>query len=134
MPGEQPGEEQGSQAIEIGRAAEQVEAEDAEDWIDVDALKAVSAAGDEARFVRGLGQQCRDGERQHQQREALRAEDHQARQESHHGSDECSDQQSRQRLAGDMRGVDAGSVCTHAEERRMTERDDASIAQHQIER
>ena len=55
--------------------AEQIESEDAEDRIDIHALQPVRSAGDEACLVRHLGQQRGDGECQHQQREATRAQD-----------------------------------------------------------
>ncbi len=82
-----------------------------------------------------LAQQQRDAERHHQPRQVGAAHDEKRGDEAEHHGGKARDQQRQHRLVDDvMQRQQARRIGADAEERRVAERDDAGIAQDQIER
>ncbi len=134
-PHDQPADEERRQAIEERRLAEQIELEQAEDRRHRHAGKPVVAAGEPARPVRDLVEDRGDGERQHEERQRFRAQDH--------GAGRDAEQRRHPGRGGELqewirvsvlRAEDSGRVCAKPEERAMSERDDARIAEDEVER
>ena len=131
---EQPAQEQDRQAVPVGGAAEHVEAEGAEDRLDAHALQAVGAAGQPARLVGQLLQHEDDGKREHQQGQAVRAQDDHAGDQPDDARDDAGDRQCAEWLVPAVHGQDAGGVGADAEERGMAERHDAGVAEDEVQR
>ena len=114
---------------------QRVELEPAEDRIDRHGIEAVIAAGPFLAEIGGLLQQQHEAQRQHQQRQAGGAQQYQSRRQTENRRDHGRDQQAAQRLGpyAVMR-QHPDRIGSDPEKRRMAERDDAGIAQHQIER
>ena len=80
-------------------------------------------------------QQQRDAERHHQPRQIDAADHQKARDEAEHRRGEPRHDQREHRLGDDaMHGQQARAIGADAEERGVAERDDAGIAEDQIER
>ena len=85
--------------------------------------------------IGGLLQERHRAEREHQERQALRAQEHDARAETDEGRHERREDQPGDRLVPDaVLGQHAHRVGARAEERGVTERHDARVAEHQVER
>ena len=113
----------------------QIEAEQAEDRMNVDALEAVGAAGDIRVAVGDLAQDQRDAERHHQTRQIGAAQHQKAGGEAEHRGGEAGGDERDHRFVDEaVFGDEAGEIGADAEERRVPERDDAGIAENEIER
>ena len=126
--------EQRGEAVGVGGTAEQVELEAAEQLAHDHALQSVGAAGDVRQRVGELAQHQGHPQRDHQAREIAAAQHQEAGEEAQHRGDRDRERQSRQRIAGDVLGKQARRVGAGAEEGGMTQRDDAGVAQDQVER
>ncbi len=133
-PDRQPAQKQYGEAVKERGAAIKAEFEIAKDRPDLHALQPVVAAGDRTRLVRRFTQQRRDDKGLHQESEASAAQDHKAAQKAHRRGGPTRCEEAGERLAPAMRGKDSGSVGAGAEKRRLAQRDDTGIAQHQIGR
>ena len=134
-PHQQPAEEERDQAIDESRLAEDVELEEPEDRIGLHAGEAVGAAGEPGRLVRDFEQDRGDGKREHQQRQRFGSENHGAGRDAEQRGHHRRGDQLQERI-GDavFRAEDAGGIGAEAEERAVAERDDAGVAEDQIER
>ena len=126
--------EQHDQAVDVGGAAEDIEREVAEHRLHHDALKAVGAAGD-LEPIGDLAQHEGDAERHHQARQVGAAQHQEAGDESEHRRGKPGRKQRQQRLLDDpVLRENSRHIGAEAEERRMTERDDAGVAEDEVER
>ena len=114
---------------------QRIELEDAEDRIDRDGVEPVIAAGPFLAEIGGLFQQQHDAQRQHQQRQAGGAQQDQSGNQAEDRRHHSRDQKTADRLGPDavMRQHSDG-IGADPEKRGMAQRDDAGIAEHQIER
>ena len=134
-PRQQEQEEQHDEAVDVGGVAEHVEPAGAEDRRDGDALETVGAAGDLAEAVGELEAHQRDAERHHQPREVGPAQHQEARREAEHRRREAGRQERDGRLVDDLvLGEQARRIGADPEEGGVAERDDAGIAEDEIER
>ena len=100
-----------------------------------DALEAVGAAGELRNLVGDLAHDERDAERHHQAREIGAAQDQKAGGESEHGGAQAGHQQRKHRLGDDaVLGQERAGIGAQTEEGGMAERDDAGIAENEVER
>ncbi len=114
--------------------AEDIELEVAEDRLHHDALQAVGPAGD-LEPVRDLAQHQRDAERHHQARQVGAAQHEEARDEAERGRRKSGDEQRQHRLLDHpVLRENPRHIGAEAEERRMSERHDAGVAENKIER
>ena len=129
------GEEHG-EAIEIGCLPKRSNLNRPSSGAIEHARESVGPAGDRRRLVGDLEHDRGDGERQHEQGQGARAQDHCA------GGDA---EQRRRRSAAayelherigdaELRAQNAGGVRAEAEERAVAERDDAGVAEDEVER
>ncbi len=115
--------------------AEHVEAEEPEQRLHLDALQAVRAAGEPGVAVGELAQHEGDAERDHDAGEIGAAQDEEAGREPEQHGGGTRREQSRERLGDDgVLGEEPRRVGAEAEEGGVPQRDDAGIAQDQIER
>jgi hypothetical protein len=118
-----------------GGLAVEVEPEHAEDRVDLHAREPVRPAGEPAGLVGDLQQDRRDREREHEQRQRLGAQDDRAggqpEQRRHAGGRR--ELQERLRHA-ELRAQDSRGIGAEPEERAVAERDDAGVAEDQVER
>ncbi len=126
--------EQHGERIAVGGVAVEVEIETAEQRPDVHALQPVAAAGQPARAVGRLLQQQAEAERDHDQRQMPKARDHEARGVAEQSGGGGADDEPGQRLAPDEFREQAGGIGGGAEKGGVAERDDAGIAEDEIER
>ena len=134
-PRHQEEHEQHDQRVPVGGVAVEIEPEQAEQRPHPHALQAVGAAGEPARAVGGLEQQEPEAERDHDQRQMAEARDDEAHQHSRAGPRQCPrSSKPGERLAPAALGDEARGVGAEAEERGVAERDDAGVAEDQIER
>src|SRR5712691_750116 len=132
---EQKEDEQHREAVGIGGVAEHIEAKPPEQRVDDDALQAVGAAGQPVIAVAELAQHERDAKRHHDAGEIRDAQDEEARHETKRGGRHPGDQQRERGLADELvLRQEAGAIGAESEERRLAERDDAGIAENEIER
>ena len=128
-------DEQHDQAIDVAVVAVQIEAEQAEDRRNVDALQAVGAAGEVRIAVGEFAQHQRDAERHHQPRQIRAAQHQKAGDKAERRRDEAGAKQRNDRLVDDaVFGDQAGKISGQAEKRRLTKRNDAGVAKDEIER
>ncbi len=113
--------------------AEDVEFEQSEDGTHRDALQAVGAAGEPGRLVRDLGEDERDAERHHEAREIGAAQDEKARDEAERCRREAARDEPEERIARDVLREEPRRIGTEAEKGGMAERNDAGIAEDEIE-
>ncbi len=126
--------EQDDEAVDVGGLAEDIEGEVTEDRLHLDALQAVGAAGD-LHPVRDLAQHQRDAERHHQARQIGAAQHQKAGDEAERRCGDAGGEHREDRLLDDsVLGENARHVGAKAEECRVPERDDARIAEDEIER
>ncbi len=134
-PRQQEQEERDDQRIEETDLAENVESEGFQNRLHLDALQAVGAAGDVRETLGERFQQQRDAERHHQACQIGAADHEEAGEETQHSRNQASGDQRQHRLADDaMQGQQPGAIGADAEEGGMPERDDAGIAEDQVER
>ena len=115
--------------------AEHIETEHPEHRLDGDALQPVGAAGEPTESVRQLAQHERHPERHHQPRQVGAAQHQEAGDETERHRGETGDEQCQHRLVDDfVLGKQRGGVGAEAEKGGMPQRDDAGIAEDQIER
>ena len=131
---DEPADEQHRQTIDIGGVAEEIEAEEAEDRIDLHAQQAIGPTGHRAPFVGELLQQRRHHQGLHQQGEARRAQHDEARGEADDGGGPGCDDQLAQGLLPAIGGHDPRRIGAHAEESRMAQSHDARKTDQQIQR
>ena len=98
------------------------------------ALQAVDAAGVLGELVRGLEQHQRHAHRHHQAREVRAAQHEEARHVARERGDGDRHGEPQQRVAEAVLGEQPRGVRADAEERRVAERDDAGVAQDEVER
>ena len=128
-------DEQHDQAIDVAIVAVEIEAEAAEDRLDIDALQTVGAAGDVGIAVGDFAEHQRHAERHHQPRQIGAAQHQKAGDEAERRGDQPRRHQRDHRLVDEaVFGDQAGEIAGKAEERRLAERDDAGIAEDEIER
>ena len=133
-PRRQPAQEEHGQAIDVGGAAEQVEAKRAEDRPHLHALQPVGAAGDDespcwraSASMAATTRVCISRVRPVVRRMMS------AGQEPDQAAATAAGEQAGDRLAPAIGGEDAGGIGAGAEERGVAQGDDAGIAEHQIE-
>ena len=115
--------------------AEHVETEQAEDRLHGDALQAVGAAGEPAILVGEFAEHEGDAERHHDARQVRAAQHEEARHEADRARDKPRGDQRQHRLIDDLvLGEQRRRIGADAEERGVAERDDAGIAEDEIER
>src|SRR5688572_19975498 len=131
--GDQEAHEEDRQGIGVGAAAEHVEAK-AEHRGHLESLQAVGAAGEAARAVGGLVQQQAQAHGEHDQREVAEAHDDVAGGVADEACGERSEEQTREGFTPIMFGEETGAVRADTEERGVAERDDARVAEDQVER
>ena len=132
---QQEQQEQHDQRVEEAGLAEHVERKQAEDRRHLDALQPVGAAGDVGEAFRQRFQQQRDAERHHQPGQVDAADDKETGEEAEHHGDETGHDQRNDRLVDDaVQRQQPRRIGADAEEGGMSERDDAGIAEDQIER
>ena len=85
-------------------------------------------------LVRRLEQHEADAERHHQAREIRAAHDEEARREADERAGRAGDDEAAERLAPAVHGEQPRRVRADAEEGRVTERDDAGVAEDEVER
>ena len=128
-------QERHGERIEEAGLAEHVEHEVSEDRLHLDALQAVGAAGDVREALGQRLQQQRDAERHHQPRQVDTADDEKAREEAeHHGGKARHDQRDHGLVDDAVQRKEPRAIGADAEEGGVAERDDAGIAEDQIER
>ena len=134
-PRQQEQHEQHCERIEEAGLAEHVEGEHAEDRLDVDPLQAVGAAGDVGEALRQrFHQQC-DAERDHQPRQVGAADHKEAGGEAEHRGGQAGHDQRQHRLIDEaVHRQQAGAIGADAEEGGVAQRDNAGIAEDQVER
>ena len=134
-PRQQEQQEQHGERVEEADLAEHVECEQAEDRLHLDALQPVGTAGDVRKALRQRLQQQRDSQRHHQPGE-IDAPDHQeAGEKAEHRGGKARDDQRQHRFADDaVQRQQPGRIGADPEERGMAERNDAGVAEDQIER
>ena len=134
-PRQQEQQEQHDKAIEEAGLAEHVEREQAQDRLHLDALQPVGAAGDVGEAFRQRLQQQRDAERHHQPGQIDAADHQETGEKADHRGDEAGNDQRNHRLGDDaVQRKQPGAIGADAEECGVAERDDAGIAEDQIER
>jgi hypothetical protein len=133
-PRQQEQDEQRREAVGIGGAAGEVEVELAEQRPHHHALQPVGAAGPLRQGIGCFVQHQRDGQGHHQARKVAAAQHQQAGDRAQHGGDRHGDGHAQQRIGGDELAEQAGGIGARAEEGGVAERDDAGIAQDQVER
>ena len=135
MTHEPPDGEQDGQTPEIRGLAEEIEPEQADDRRDGHPAETVGAARDRGRLVGDLQTHGRDRQREHQLREAPRAQDDGTRCDAEHpGGDGGGEKEHDRLVKPELGGEDAGGVGAEAEERAVAERDDAGVAEDQVQR
>ena len=127
-------DEQHNQAVDVRRLSVQVELEYAQQFAHHHAGQAVDAAGDERCLVGGLEQHQANAQRYHQPGQVLPAHDQKADQVAGQRGHRCGNEQPADRLAPAMHGQQACGVCPQAEESGMAQRDNAGVAEDQVER
>ena len=114
---------------------QRAELEDSEQRRDRHVVEAVEAAGVGRSEIGRLLEQRHRAERQHQECQAGGAQQHQAGGEADRRRGRRREQQARDRLVPDaVLGQHADRVGAGAEERGVAERDDAGIAEREVER
>ena len=114
--------------------APEVEAEQAEERRHSTDLEPIIAAGKPVRLVCEFGKQRADRQRQHHQRHAGRVQDEDTDEHTEQASQDGGDDQTQQRVIGEMRSKDSRCVSTEAKEGGMAQRDDSGLAEREIER
>ena len=127
-------DEQHGHAVPIGRLAVEIEGEHAEHRLDVHALQAVDAAGEIGQLVGRLVEHHRNAEGHHQSRQVGPAQHQEAGEETRCGGHQRGACQAQQRVAPAVLGHQSRGIGAEPEERGMAERDDAGIAEDQVER
>ena len=134
-PHQEPAAEQDRQAIEEGGPAEEIEPEGAEDRRHHHPREAVGAAREPGRLVGDLEDDRSNSEGEHEQREGARAQDHCARQRAEQSRRRARCGHLHERVGdAELGAEDAGGVRAEPEERAVPERDDAGVAEDQVER
>ena len=133
---EQEADEQHAEHVEILHARiERIEFEQAEQRRNRQVRQPVEAAGVFLAHVGGFFEQRHGAEREHQQRQAGGAQQDQAGREPDQRGDTGADSKAANRLVPDpVMRQHSDRVGAGAEERGMAERDDAGIAEREIER
>ena len=126
--------ERHDQRVDVRRPAVETKGEQAEKLPHRHAGEAVDATGDERRLVRGLEQHQSDAERHHQPCEILPPDDEEADGESRQRRHGRGGDEARQRLAPAVHGKQAGRIGAETEEGRVAQRDDAGVAEDEVER
>jgi hypothetical protein len=134
-PGDEETDEQHDQAIDIGVVAVEIEIEPPQHRRDFDALQPVGAAGDVGIAVGELTEHQRHAKRHHQPGQIRAAQHQKAGDKAERGGDEARADERDDGLVDDaVFGDEAGKISGDAEKRRLAERDDAGIAEDEIER
>ena len=128
-------DEQHDQAIDVAVVAVEIETEQAEDRRHGDALQPVGAASEIGVAVGDFVEHQRDAERDHEARQVGAAQHQKARDEAERGRDQAAEDQRDDRLVDDaVFGDQAGEISGDAEKRRLAQRQDAGIAEDEVER
>src|SRR5207237_2992832 len=127
-------DEQRGQRIGVGGVAIEVELENAEQRPDRNALQAVAAAGEPVRTVRRLEGEQPEAERDHDQCEMAEARDDEAYGIADNSRRRRRHDQAAERIAPPEFGDQSGGIGADAEKRGMAERNDAGIAEDDVER
>ncbi len=135
-PHEGEAQEEHAEDVEVLRArVERIELEHREQRSDGQAVEAVEAAGVHVREVGRLLEQRHRAEREHQEGQAVRPEQHEPRAQTDGRRDHRREEQARDGLVPDaVLRQHADRVGAGAEERGVAERDDAGIPEDEIER
>ena len=113
----------------------EIEAKQAEDRRDGDALQPVGTAGEIGIAVGHLAQHQRDAERDHESRQVGAAQHQKARDKAERGRNHAAEDQRDDRLVDDaVFGDEAGEISGKSEKRCLAQRDDAGITENEIER
>ena len=126
--------EQHDEAVEVRGAAVDAEGKESGDLPHRDAGEPVDAAGDERGLVGGLVNHEADAERHHEPRQIGAAHDEEAHREAGERRGCRGGEKSAERLAPSVDGKQSGRIRADAEERGVTERYDAGVAEDQVER
>jgi hypothetical protein len=129
---ERPQEGHG-EAVGIGRGAEDIELEQAEDRPHGDALKTIGAAREPGGLVRDLAENERHAQRHHQLGEIRAAQHEKACREA---EDRCGNRayhQPEERIGKPVFRQNSGGISANPEEGRVAQRHDAGIAEDEIE-
>jgi hypothetical protein len=127
-------QKQHGERIGVADVAPEIEREVSEQRPHPHALQAIGAAGEPMRAVRSLGEQQAEAERDHDQGEMAEARDDEAREIAEQPGRGAGDQEPGQRLAPAPLRDQARGIGAEAEEGRMAERHDASVAEDEVER
>ena len=112
-----------------------IELEQAKDRRDDDALKPVRAAGNVGNLVGDLAHDQRHPEGHHQPREVGPAQDEEARREAENRGAKPRQDKREHRLVDDaVLGQERGQIGSETEKGGMPKRDDAGIAENEVER
>lgn len=125
---------QQADAVDIGGAAVKIEFEGAEQRIGRDAGKPVAAARPVRRLVGRLMEKMDDGDGQHQLRQAVRAQQNGAGQQSRDAAHCCADEGHEKRVGDTVVGSgNAGGIGAGTEQGRMAKCRHAAIAGNEID-
>ena len=126
--------EQDGERVKIRGRADHVEAEQAEHRLHLDALQAVGAAGPTRQLVGRLEHHQADADGHHQTRQVGAAQHEKAGDEARQRREDERGDEADDRIGNAVLGEQARAVRTDAEERGVAERDDAGVAEDQVER
>ena len=98
------------------------------------ALQAIGAAGEPVELVCQFIEDQRHAERHHQPCQVAAAQNGEAADKTERGGEHGGEYQPERRVRHDMFGKQRCGVGPKPEKRRVAERDDAGVSQHQIER
>ena len=133
-------DEEHRERIEIGVfRVHEVEFDETENLAGQDALQTVRAAGEPGHAVGEFGEDERDAERHHEAREIGAAQHKEAGEIADEAADGGCDQKAEGGIAVEARaaagfGEQARDIGAQPEEGAMAERDDAGVAEHDVER
>ena len=125
--------EQCRQAVEIRCASAEIERELSEQRAGDDALQTVGAAGDVIEAIGKLVENERDAECHHEPRQIRAAKDEHTRQQSQERTDGDGHREAHQGIRHQVLCEERGDVGAGPKECGVSERDDAAVAENQIE-
>ena len=133
-PGDEEQYRQHDDRVGIGRAAEQVELEGAEQGHHGHAGQAIRAARQPAELVGDLVQDQRDAQRHHQAGQVGAAHHQHAGHQPEQRAQGRRDDQPQDGIDAEILGQQRRAIGAQSEEGRMAQRDDAGVSEDQVER